>query len=141
MGLQFEFDLANKILLIKVDVQLTDESLTELYQVIRKYSTATDASAAICDFSSVVEFAFSSDLLRQLGRQELSMPNATTRPRVILVPQSHAFGLFRMFQITGEPMRPLLTVVRTMDEALAALGVQNLQFEPLEPTTDFDSRK
>jgi hypothetical protein len=37
-----------------------------------------------------------------------------------------------MFQIMGEHSRPLLKVVRTMDEALAALGVKSLHFEPLE---------
>jgi hypothetical protein len=37
-----------------------------------------------------------------------------------------------MFQITGEATRPLLKVVRTMDEALADLGVQPPHFEPLE---------
>jgi hypothetical protein len=51
------------------------------------------------------------------------MPN-DKRPRFVVAPQTHAFGLFRMFQITGEHTRPLLTVVHTMDEALAELGVQ-----------------
>jgi len=32
----------------------------------------------------------------------------------------------------GESKRPLLEVVRTMDEALAALGIQSPHFEPLE---------
>jgi hypothetical protein len=51
---------------------------------------------------------------------------------VIVAPQTHAFGLFRMFQLEGEHNRPLLQVVRTMDEAYAALGVRAPHFEPLE---------
>jgi hypothetical protein len=38
----------------------------------------------------------------------------------------------RMFQIVGESSRPLLHVVRTVDEALTALGVESPHFEPLE---------
>jgi hypothetical protein len=38
------------------------------------------------------------------------MPN-DKRPRFVVAPQTHAFGLFRMFQITGEQTRPVLTVV------------------------------
>jgi hypothetical protein len=56
----------------------------------------------------------------------------TTRPRVIVVPQTHAFGLARMFQIIGEPKRPLLKVVHTLDEAFATLGLQSPHFEPME---------
>jgi hypothetical protein len=58
------------------------------------------------------------------------MPN--DKRRFVVGPQTHAFGLFRMFPITGEHTRPLLTVVHTMDEALAELGVQPPQFEPLQ---------
>jgi hypothetical protein len=132
MAIRFKFDRANGILLIQVDGRLTDELLTESYQASRKYSIATDARAGIVDFSQVTEFAVSNDIFRQLARQEPAMPDAATRPRVIVVPQTHAFGLFRMFQLTGEHTRPLLTVLRTMGEALAALGVATSQFEPLD---------
>jgi hypothetical protein len=37
-----------------------------------------------------------------------------------------------MFQIVGEKDRPLLQVVRTLDDALVALAVQSPHFEPLE---------
>jgi hypothetical protein len=36
-----------------------------------------------------------------------------------------------MFQIAAESTRPSLMVVRTVDEALAALGVQSPHFAPL----------
>jgi hypothetical protein len=37
-----------------------------------------------------------------------------------------------MFQIAGESARPLLHVVRTVDEALTTLGAQSPHFEPVE---------
>jgi hypothetical protein len=36
-----------------------------------------------------------------------------------------------MFQMEGEHTRPLLEVVRAMDDVLAVLGIQSPHFEPL----------
>ncbi len=111
---------------------MTDEEIAEFYRAIREHWTAADARMGIVDFSSVTEFALSSTLIRELARREPCMPDATNRPRVIVAPKTHIFGLTRMFQILGESTRPLLTVVHTFDEALAALGIQSPQFKPLE---------
>ena len=132
LGFRFEFDAANKILLGRFEGRLTEESVAEFYDEIRKYSMATDASAGIWDFSAVTEFSATSESIRRLARREPAMPDATRRPRFIVAPATFIFGISRMFQILGESTRPLLTVVRTMDEALAALGVQSSHFEPLE---------
>ncbi len=131
---RFEFDPVNKILLARVEGRLTDESLMEIHEGIRKYSTATDARAGIFDWSSVTEFAISAECVRDLARREPAMPDATRRPRVIAVMNPTGFGFARMFQIVGEATRPLLDVVHTLDDALAALGIQSPQFAPLETT-------
>ena len=131
MGVRFEFDAENKILLGQFEGRLTDQSVVEIYQAIRKYSVATDARAGILDFSFVSEFAATSDAIRNLARQEPAMPDAVNRPRVVVAPATHLFGIARMFQIVGQHKRPSLTVVRTLDEAFAVLGVQSPRFEPL----------
>ena len=131
MGFRFEFDSVNKILLARFEGRFTDESVADCYRAIRRYSTATDARAGILDLSPVTEFPVSTEFIRQLARQEPAMADPT-RLRVIVVPQTHAFGLARMFQIIGEPTRPLLKVVHTLDEAFATLGVQSPHFEPME---------
>ncbi len=131
MELQFEFDPVNKVLLGRPQGRLTDESLAEAYDAIRKYSTATDARAGIWDLSSVTEFAISAEFVRHLARQEPAMPDATTRPRIIAVMNPTGFGLARMFQTAGAETRPLLEVVHTREEALAALGIQSTHFESL----------
>jgi hypothetical protein len=132
MAFRFEFDSANRILLLRFEGPLTNESLVEAYKAIRKYSTATDAKAGIWDFSSVTEITVASEVVRALAKQEPAMPGATILPRFIVAPATHVFGIARMFQLVGERTRPLLTVVRGMDEALTALGVQSPHFEPLE---------
>jgi hypothetical protein len=60
------------------------------------------------------------------------MGDASRRPRFIVAPATVGFGLSRMFQIVGEPTRPLLSVVRTLDEALAALDCQFPHFQILD---------
>jgi hypothetical protein len=132
MGFRFEFDPVNKILLALFEGRLTDKSLAELYEAIRKYSTATDARAGILDLSSVSELTVASDFVRELAGREPAMADATRRPRFIVAPHTFEFGVSRMFQILGESTRPLLKVVHTRDEALALLGIQSPHFEPLE---------
>ncbi|MGA8214664.1 MAG: hypothetical protein WB799_13800 [Candidatus Sulfotelmatobacter sp.] len=131
MGFRFEFDPANKVLLVRVEGRLTDELLEETHGAIRTQSIATDARAGIFDFSLVTEVALSTAFVSELAKREPAMVDPT-RPRIIVAPGAVAFGLSRMFQMLGESTRPLLEVVRTMDEALAALGIQSVHFEPLE---------
>jgi len=132
MACRFEFDPVNKLLLFRCEGRLTDESLAESYQAIRKHSSATDARMGIFDLSSVTEFAVSSEFIRQLANQEPAMADATRRPRIIVAPDTVGFGLSRMFQLMGESTRPLLNVVHTMGEALAALNIQSSHFQLLE---------
>jgi hypothetical protein len=132
-GSYFEFDSEHKILLARFVGQFTDETLTEFYEAIRKYATATDACAGIMDLSFASDLAASSETIRRLATREPAIPDATRRPRFIVAPSAHMFGLSRMFQLAGERTRPLLEVVRTIDEALAKLGVKSAKFERLDP--------
>lgn len=129
---RFEFDHVNKILLMRYEGRITEESLTAVYKAIRKYSIATDARAGIFDCSSITEFAVSSEFIRYLASLGPAMPDATRRPRFWVVPQTALFGLGRMYELLGQRRNPLLQIVHTLDEALAELGVQSPHFEPLE---------
>jgi hypothetical protein len=132
MAFRFEFDPVNKILLARVDGRVTDELLKQLCSAARKYWAATNAHAGIGDYSSVTEFDLCNELVRALPKQKSPMPDATTSPLVIVMPMMVGYGLARMYQIVGETTLPLVNVVHTMDEALAALGVQSAHFELLE---------
>jgi hypothetical protein len=131
MALRLEFDPVNKILLGRLDGRLTDELLSEAYDTARKYAVATNASMGIWDTSSVTEFAVSSGFVRSLASRKPIIEDAK-RLRIVVAPKIEAYGLFRMFQLAGESTRPQLTIVHTIDEALALLGVQSAHFEPLE---------
>jgi len=106
--------------------------VTEAYRRLRQYSILTDALLGIWDLSAVAEFAVSGQFIRQLANQEPAMPNAFTRPRVIVAPSPVGFGLARMFQIAGENTRPLLSVVHTMEQALTVIRIPSPHFEALD---------
>ena len=80
----------------------------------------------------MTEFPVSSLRIRELASYEPAMPDASRRPRVIVAPSTAGYGLARVFQLAGAKDRPLLQAVRTMEEALAALGVEAARFEALE---------
>ncbi|HYM76968.1 MAG TPA: hypothetical protein VE377_13400 [Candidatus Dormibacteraeota bacterium] len=132
MGFRFEYDATNTILLGVFEGHLTEESGAAFYAAIRQCGTATDARAGIWDFSDVTAFTVASDTIRRFAKQDPAMPDAANRPCFMIAPDTHLFGLSRMFQIHGEDKRPLLQVVRSLDEALAALGVHSPNFEPLD---------
>jgi hypothetical protein len=131
VGFRFEFDRANKILLLRVEGPLTDQLLADCYEAIHVQSVATDALIGIFDMSGVTPYEVSSECIRQLAKREPAMPDATRRPRIIAVENTTGYGLARMFQIGGETRRPKLEVVRTLDAALRLLDVQSPHFEPL----------
>jgi hypothetical protein len=126
-GFRVESDQVNKISLIRVRGRLTDESLAGLFEASRKCSNAIKARIGIVDFSSVTEFALSTEFIRHRARQK----PATADPRIIVAPQTYGFGLFRMLQLLGEPTNPQLQIVRTLDEVFAGLGIPSPHFEPL----------
>jgi hypothetical protein len=132
MAFRFEFDSVNKILLARFEGQLTNESAAEYHDALGKNWRATDARAGIWDLSAVTDFAVDSEFLRSLAKRKPVTPGLTNYPRFIVVPVTAGYGLMRMFQIAGEAERPLLHVVRTVDEALRELGAQSAHFEPFE---------
>ena len=131
MPIRFEFDQVNKILLFRVDGQLTDELLGEVYRAIRRYSIATSAAAVIFDLSGVTKFVVSSEFVRRLAQGAPAIPDAE-RPRVVVAPQTDGFGLVRMFQLAGEQTRPKFSAVKTMDEALRILQAKSPEFKPID---------
>ena len=132
MPYRFEFDPVSKILLARFEGQLTNESAAEYHDALGKNWRATDARAGIWDLSGVTDYTVESDFLRTLAARKPITPGLTNHPRFIVVPVTAGFGLMRMFQIAGESARPLLNVVRTVDEALTALGAPSAHFTSLE---------
>lgn len=132
MTYRFEFDQANKILLLRFEGRrLTDELGSEIYWAIKQYSTATNAGAGIWDFSAAIEFALSPEFIRGLADREPAMPDAAKRPRFFVAPATVGLGMSRLFEIAVGDRNPLFKIVHSVEDAFVALGLQSPQFEPL----------
>jgi hypothetical protein len=132
MAYRFEFDPINKILLGRFEGELSNESAEGLHDALGRNWRATNPRAGIWDLSAVTEFTVASDFLRNLAKRKPITPGLSDCPRYIVVPETAGYGLMRMFQISGESARPLLHVVRSVEEALTALEVPSPQFAPME---------
>lgn len=125
----FEFDSSNGILRCRLGGDVTNESLKDCYRVAVECAALTNPRVGIADFSDVVSVDVSSQTVRDLAHRTPGMPGS--RPRFLVVPSAHMYGLARMFQQCGSEARPELRVVRSLDEAYTLLGVREPQFEPM----------
>ena len=130
MPCHFEFDPKNKLLRVRLEGRITTEAAREHYRAAGHYVVLTRPRASIWDLSGVTSLEVSTDAVASLARSVPALPEPE-RPRIIVAPSAHVFGLARMFQALGEGARPRLKVVRTLEEASALLGVQTARFEPL----------
>ena len=129
MAFHFEFDPSHGILRCRLEGDVTDESLKECYEIACKYAARTNPGVGIMDFSNVASFNVSSQTVRDLAYRAPRMPGS--RPRFLVAPSTHVYGLARMFQQYGSEARPELQVVRSVDEVYTFLGVREPQFEPV----------
>ncbi|MGA8223485.1 MAG: hypothetical protein WB780_17690 [Candidatus Acidiferrales bacterium] len=132
MSYRFEFAPKDRILRCSFNGRVTDESLHEYYEQVGKYVARTKPRAGILDLSNITSFDASLETIRSMARSLPAMVDVSL-PRFIVAPAAHVFGIARMFQALGEDSRPGLQVFRKLDEAYAALGVTDPQFEPVEP--------
>lgn len=132
MTYQFEFDPDHKILLLRFQGRLTDAMMSELYWLIKQYSTVTEAQAGIWDCSAVTDLAVSPEFIRQLVDRGPAMPDPTRRPRFFVAPPAVGLSITHLFEIATEDRNPLLKIVWSLDEALATLGVPSPNFQPLK---------
>ena len=73
----------------------------------------------------------SPEFLCELSKMEPAMPNPHTRRRFFVAPAGVGSAIPRMFEIAVEHTHPLLKIVRSVSEALAALGIESPQFQRL----------
>jgi len=129
MAYCFEFDARNSIFRCRLAGNVTDESLKECHDVAGRYAALTNPRVGIMDFSNVDSLNVSSQTVRDLALRTPGMPGS--RPRFLVAPSTHMYGLARMFQEVGSEARPHVHVVRSVDEVYALIGVPEPQFEPV----------
>ena len=85
-------------------------------------------AALICDYSAVTHLDMSASAIRELARKDQTWPESIHRFIVAQTP--HVFGLARMYALYADRSPDALQPVHSRAEALAALGIVDLQFEP-----------
>jgi hypothetical protein len=125
----FEFEPAQGILRCAMSGHITDRQLLECHKLGARYVRQKNPAISIVDLSAVSSIEVSPATVKDLARSEPAL--AASRPRFIVAPDDHLYGMSRMYQLTGEGIRPMLQVVRSLAEVYAAVGFRELQFEPL----------
>jgi len=130
MGSVFEFDFAHRVLLCSFRGHMTDDDLRDFHRDSTAYAQRMNPKAGIMDLSGVTSVHVSSFTVQQLAIAEPVMPDPS-RPRFVVALSDTMYGMSRMYQLVGEQTRPRLEIVRTREEALAAIGLKGLKFEPI----------
>lgn len=130
MSHQFQFDVASRLLVCRIDGVVTDDSIREYYRDVGKYVKWIQPSAGIVDFTGVTIFRVSAATIRELADSPPPLKDPKV-PRFIVAPTDHIFAMARMFELQGDKTRPLLQVVRTLSEAYELLDIRNPRLEPV----------
>jgi hypothetical protein len=127
---RYEFDHDHRILVGILEGHLEDADLLAFDSSSREYITKFNPSGGITDFSGITAFSASGEVVRTIAQT----PPAYTSPIpwFLVAPRDVHYGMARMYQIIASDTRPKLQVVRSREEAFAALGVQHPRFESVD---------
>jgi hypothetical protein len=123
----FEFDIEHKILRLVLKGDLEGEEFLRLNAEIHAQAERWQPVAGISDGIAIANLNVSSQTLRSVALQ--GSPYPTGIPRYIIAPTDYLFGMARMYELMGNHSEGKLQVVRSLEEALAHLGVSNANFE------------
>ena len=129
MPYHFEFDVENKILLIVPEGEIVAQDVATFNDDIRRRASELKPVGAIIDCSAVSGFNLPGEVLRKAAQPPAPFPAET--PRFVVAPTDYLFGMARMYELSASRPKEMLKVVRSMEEALARLGVQNPRFARL----------
>ena len=110
MGIRFEFDPANKILITWIEGELTDDLVKKIDAGMRERLGQKVPSVHIVECSSVTKFSMSAESVRSLARRQHAL-NGVNCLRFFVMPSTVGFGMARMFQIAGNPHYDAVTIV------------------------------
>ena len=132
MAYDFELDATHRVLLFRFSGEVSEQRIGRFYSDAGAQIERIHPRAAIFDFTAVISFDVSSASVRNLAAAPPLIPDAAC-PRVVVAPAEHIFAMSRMFQIRGGASRPSFSVVHSMEEALAVIGLGSADFRPLTP--------
>jgi hypothetical protein len=121
-----DLDPAARVVRVTVDGVLTDQLLLETYSILRQVVSGNGPYSGIFDFSHVAEDCVSSEGIKLLAGEALTILSGRLRVVVAGTPSLHA--LFRMYEMNRDGMHEDLQVVGSVDEAYRMFGVRPEDF-------------
>jgi len=129
MGFQFEFDRVNKILLTRLNGELTDDLIRKVDAGMRHHLTNKSPNVHVVECSAVTKYSMSPESVRHLAKRDPALQGID---RFFVMPSTVGVGMARMFQISGDPNYNSVAIVSSLNEVFTALAIDPPKFEVLE---------
>ena len=120
--MRLTIDVNQRLLVATYDGEINDDEILGLASLARSHSDFDPSFSIKWDFSGVTAGTVSTSAMQELALRESIL--SRTSMHVIVAPQDHIFGLFRMGQVLTEQIKPNVVVVRSADEAHKSLGLE-----------------
>jgi hypothetical protein len=118
---EIQYDPALKLVVLSFQGVLTEHSFEDAMLASAAFLRTHEAAMAIVDTTAVTSIEISAQYLRAwVARNPILLPG---RPRAVVAPMDAMFGLARLFYAHRDPESPVVYVLRSMPEALAALQI------------------
>jgi hypothetical protein len=129
MPYRFEFDAVHKVLMVVLEGKVPGWEVEKYHQQMPLQIERLNPAALICDYSAVTHLDISAGAIRELAHKDHTRPESLHRFIVAQTP--HIFGLARMYTLYADRSSEALQSVHTRAEALTALGLGDLQIQPV----------
>ena len=126
---RFEFDSEARVLLAILEGAMHGWEISVAANEITPHFDDLRLSAVIADFTAVTDFDVAGAMIRLQSKRDVAVVRNTHY--VLVVPQTHMFGLARMYELSADPPFPHLQIVRTREEAFASLKLSSPKFASL----------
>ena len=122
MSVQLTIDVNQRLVIARVCGEINDADILGLAPLARSHPDFDPSFSIIWDFGGVTSGIISTSAMQELSRRESIL--SPTSMHVVIAPQDHIFGLFRMAQVLAEQTKPNVEVVRTIGEAWKYIGLE-----------------
>lgn len=127
--IRLAFSAERRVLLVTYSTAICQAKLVELDGLLKGFVARQGTTDTIIDFSGVPPGPIDTQELITRARMPSRMPG---RRRFFVAGTDHAYGMLRLYGAHQEGIDETApTVVRRLDEALAALGVAADSFAPV----------
>lgn len=120
MPVSVRIDRIRKLVITTYSGHVTNADVARQIAEIERDAPYEGDYRVITDFTQVSQFEISSDQIRLVAESKSPLEKAQ---RVMVAPSDVAYGTSRMFQMLAGRTRPNISVVRTLEDAYKALGV------------------